>query len=55
MKGVVRPQAMPTRRKPSVERKMEGGEASIGWEKENGGWFDGGLTVFYLILRIWLA
>ena len=24
MKGVVRPQAMPTRRKPSVQRKMEG-------------------------------
>ena len=24
MKGVVRPQAMPTRRKPSVQRNMEG-------------------------------
>ena len=27
MKGVVRPQAMPTRRKPRVQRKIEGEEA----------------------------
>lgn len=30
MKGVVSPQAMPTRRKPSMERKIEGVETSIG-------------------------
>ena len=30
IKGVVSPQAIPTRRKPSVERKIEGEEASIG-------------------------
>jgi hypothetical protein len=30
MKGVVRPQAIPTKRNPRVERKMEGGEDSIG-------------------------
>ena len=29
MKGVVRPQAMPTRRKPRVHRKMEG-EGEVG-------------------------
>lgn len=28
MKGVVRPQAIPTRRKPRVQRKMEGGGGS---------------------------
>lgn len=30
MKGVVRPQAKPTRRKPRVERKTEGGEVGGG-------------------------
>lgn len=34
MKGVVSPQAIPTRRKPSVERKIEGGDASI--DRKNG-------------------
>ena len=29
MKGVVRPQAMPTRRKPSIQRIMEGEGASV--------------------------
>lgn len=33
MKGVVRPQAMPTRRKPSVQLRMEGEE---GWEGVSG-------------------
>lgn len=32
MKGVVRPQAKPTRRKPRVERKREGGEVGGGGE-----------------------
>lgn len=35
MKGLVSPQAMPTRRKPSVERKIEGGEGvGVGVEVE---------------------
>ena len=29
MKGVVRPQAMPTRRKPSIQRNTEGEGASV--------------------------
>lgn len=32
MKGVVRPQAKPTRRKPRVERKREGGGVGGGGE-----------------------
>ena len=40
MKGVVRPQAMPTRRKPSVQRKTEGdgvagSELGVGVEDES--------------------
>ena len=30
MKGVVRPQAIPTRRKPTVHRKMEGDDGDGG-------------------------
>lgn len=36
MKGVVSPQAIPTRRKPSVERKIEGGEGVGGGEASIG-------------------
>ena len=37
MKGVVRPQAMPTRRKPRVQRRGEGEEEEGGGDMVGGG------------------